>query len=64
MQVVTVRYAAPGGGIAHKQAQVLGNYPALDSLRVRILDTGEVRHINPRSVVPQGKARRPEAHHA
>lgn len=55
MSLVTVRYAAPGGGITHKQAQVLSTHPALDSMRVRILDTGEVRHINPRSVVPPHK---------
>lgn len=51
MGTVIVRYAAPGGGITHKRAEVLNRYPALESLRVRILDTGAVRHINVRSVV-------------
>lgn len=56
MTTVTVRYAAMGGGITHKQAQVLNRYPALDSMRVRILETGQVRHINPRSVVDEARA--------
>lgn len=50
MQIVSVRYAAPGGSITYKLAEVLGNYPALDSVRLRILLTGEVRNVNPRSI--------------
>jgi hypothetical protein len=50
MQIVSVRYAAPGGHITYKLAEVLGNYPALDSVRVRILTTAEVRNVNPRSI--------------
>lgn len=50
MQIVSVRYAAQGGSITYKLAEVLGNYPALDSVRLRILLTGEVRNVNPRSI--------------
>lgn len=50
MQIVSVRYAAAGGGITYKLAEVLGDYPALDSMRIRILTTGELRNVNPRSI--------------
>lgn len=50
MQIVSVRYAAPGGSITYKLAEVLGQYPALDSVRIRILTTGEVRNVNTRSI--------------
>lgn len=50
MQIVSVRYAAPGGCITYKLAEVLGQYPSLDSVRIRILTTGEVRNVNPRSI--------------
>ncbi len=50
MQIVSVRYAAPGGCITYKLAEVLGQYPSLDSVRIRILTTGELRNVNPRSI--------------
>lgn len=50
MLIVSARYAAPGGGLTHKLAEVLNEYPALGTLRVRVLSTGEVRHINVASV--------------
>lgn len=50
MQIVSVRYAAAGGGITYKLAEVLGDYPALDSMRIRILTTGQVRNVNRRSI--------------
>lgn len=50
MLIVSTRYAAPGGGLTHKLAEVLNDYPSLGTLRVRVLSTGEVRHINAASV--------------
>lgn len=50
MTIVSTRYAAPGGGLTYRLAEVLNEYPALGTLRVRILLTGEVRHINRASV--------------
>lgn len=48
--LVSTRYAAPGGALTHKLAKVLAGYPALNMLRVQILSTGEIRHINEASV--------------
>jgi hypothetical protein len=50
MAIASIRYAAPAGGIKYRIAVVLSTYPALDSMRVQFCDTGEIRHINPRSV--------------
>jgi hypothetical protein len=50
MQIVSVRYAAPGGHITYKLAEVLSDLQGLDSVRVRILTTGQVRHVNRRSI--------------
>jgi hypothetical protein len=50
MSIVSTRYAAPGGGITYRLAEVLSEYPSLGTLRVRILATGHIRHINRASI--------------
>lgn len=51
MQIVSVRYSEVGGGLTHKLAEVLNDHPGLDTLRVRILTTGQVRHVHRNSVI-------------
>lgn len=48
--IVSVRYAEAGGGLTHKLAEVLSDYPGLETVRIRILTTGQVRHVHRNSV--------------
>lgn len=61
MSIVSTRYAAPGGGITYRLAEVLNEYPNLGTLRVRILATGQIRHIN-RASIAWALMHDPEAH--
>lgn len=49
MSLVSIRYAAPGGGLTYRMAEVLGDY-GLEHVRVRVLQTGLVRHVHRNSI--------------
>ena len=49
MILASIRYAAPGGGLTYKLAEVLADY-GLEHVRVRVLMTGHVRHVHRNSV--------------
>ena len=50
MILASIRYAAPGGGLVYRLAEVLAEYEGLEHVRVRVLLTGQVRHVHRNSV--------------
>lgn len=51
MVIATVRYASSRDNwTSYRLAEVLIEYPALGMVRVRIIETGEVRHVHSRSI--------------
>lgn len=50
MILASIRYAAPGGGLVYRLAEVLAEYEGLEHVRVRVLCTGQVRHVHRNSV--------------
>lgn len=51
MVIAAVRYASNRDNwTSYRLAEVLNEYPSLGMVRVRIIETGEVRHVHQRSI--------------
>jgi len=49
MSIVSVLYSTFSGE-QYRLAEVLSDYPALERVRIRVLSTGEVRHVHRNSI--------------
>lgn len=50
-KIVQVRFATGWGDIKLLSAVVVGEYPALNSVRVRLITNGQFRNVHPSSIV-------------
>lgn len=50
-KIVQVRFATGWGDIKLLSAEVVREYPALNSVRVRLITNGQFRNVHPTSIV-------------
>lgn len=50
-KIVQVRFATGWGEIKLLAAEVVGEYPALNSVRIRLITNGQFRNVHPSSIV-------------